>query len=107
LLILQFSRPTYWHGVSLLHCRSPYLERLERVDNLGAYRIPPETGLLIPSVMNFSSASPWESVDDTDALSHENRLGPRKRLQPFPSRDLQGKTGHFRGTSASEQDRSS
>jgi hypothetical protein len=22
----------------------------ERVDNLGAYRIPPETGLLIPSV---------------------------------------------------------
>jgi hypothetical protein len=24
--------------------------RFERVDNLGAYRIPPETGLLIPSV---------------------------------------------------------
>jgi hypothetical protein len=23
--------------------------RFERVDNLGAYRIPPETGLLIPS----------------------------------------------------------
>jgi hypothetical protein len=23
--------------------------RLERVDNLGAYRIPPETGILIPS----------------------------------------------------------
>jgi hypothetical protein len=26
--------------------------RFERVDNLGAYRIPPETGLLIPSVYN-------------------------------------------------------
>jgi hypothetical protein len=24
--------------------------RFERVDNLGAYRIPPETGILIPSV---------------------------------------------------------
>jgi hypothetical protein len=23
--------------------------RFERVDNLGAYRIPPETGILIPS----------------------------------------------------------
>jgi hypothetical protein len=29
-----------------------YLLRLERVDNLGAYRIPPETGILIPSVRN-------------------------------------------------------
>jgi hypothetical protein len=28
------------------------LLRFERVDNLGAYRIPPETGLLIPSVIN-------------------------------------------------------
>jgi hypothetical protein len=26
-----------------------YLLRFERADNLGAYRIPPETGLLIPS----------------------------------------------------------
>jgi hypothetical protein len=26
-----------------------YLLRFERVDNLGAYRIPPETGILIPS----------------------------------------------------------
>jgi len=24
--------------------------RFERVDNLGTYRIPPETGILIPSV---------------------------------------------------------
>ena len=28
-----------------------YLLRFKRVDNLGAYRIPPETGLLIPSVL--------------------------------------------------------
>ena len=28
----------------------PYLPRFERVDNLGALRIPSETGLLIPSV---------------------------------------------------------
>jgi len=26
-----------------------YLLRCERVDNVGAYRIPPETGILIPS----------------------------------------------------------
>ena len=26
--------------------------RFERVDNLGAYRIPPETGILIPSDFN-------------------------------------------------------
>jgi hypothetical protein len=29
-----------------------YLLRFERVDNLGAYRIPPETGILIPSANN-------------------------------------------------------
>ncbi|MGC2551466.1 MAG: hypothetical protein WA437_14455, partial [Candidatus Sulfotelmatobacter sp.] len=29
-----------------------YLLRFERVDNLGAYSIPSETGLLIPSVFN-------------------------------------------------------
>jgi hypothetical protein len=28
--------------------------RLERVDNLGAYRIPPETGILIPSDFDTS-----------------------------------------------------
>jgi hypothetical protein len=32
--------------------------RFERVDNLGAYRIPPETGTLIPSDFNsFSNTS--------------------------------------------------
>src|ERR1017187_10742618 len=39
--IMQFSSPTYSLCASLLHCRSPCLVRLERVDNLGAYRIPP------------------------------------------------------------------
>jgi hypothetical protein len=29
-----------------------YLLRFERVDNLGAYSIPSETGLLIPSVLD-------------------------------------------------------
>jgi hypothetical protein len=35
----------------------------ERVDNLGAYRIPPETGLLIPSVMtitHYNTAGPGD-----------------------------------------------
>ena len=32
-----------------------YLLCFEHVDNLGAYSIPPETGLLIPSVLNSSS----------------------------------------------------
>jgi hypothetical protein len=36
-------------GANLFHCRSPFYLCLEHVDNLGAYRIPPETGLLIPS----------------------------------------------------------
>jgi hypothetical protein len=31
--------------------QSPLL-RFKRIDNLGAYRIPSETGLLIPSVYN-------------------------------------------------------
>jgi hypothetical protein len=33
-------------GANLLHCRSPFYLCFEHVDNLGAYRIPPETGLL-------------------------------------------------------------
>jgi hypothetical protein len=40
-----------------------YLLRFERVDNLGAYSIPPETGLLIPSdftTRRFSGRDePW------------------------------------------------
>jgi hypothetical protein len=33
-------------SASLLHCRSPFYLCFEHVDNLGAYSIPPETGLL-------------------------------------------------------------
>jgi hypothetical protein len=33
-----------------------YLLRFERVDNLGAYRIPPETGFLIPSDYEVANA---------------------------------------------------
>src|SRR5216684_3958726 len=36
-----------------------YLLRFERVDNLGAYRIPSETGLLIPSVFD---SYPWRTL---------------------------------------------
>src|ERR1039457_7645402 len=38
------------YGANLLHCRSPFYLCFEHVDNLGAYSIPSETGLLIPSV---------------------------------------------------------
>src|SRR5450432_1780663 len=38
--------------LTLLHCRSPFYLCLEHVDNLGAYSIPSETGLLIPSGYN-------------------------------------------------------
>src|SRR5271166_4126767 len=36
-------------GANLLHCRSPFYLCLEHVDTLGAYSIPSQTGLLIPS----------------------------------------------------------
>src|ERR1700719_142154 len=39
-------------GANLLHCRSPFYLCLKHVDNLGAYSIPSETGLLIPSVFD-------------------------------------------------------
>jgi hypothetical protein len=39
-----------------------YLLRFERVDNLGAYSIPPDTGLLIPSV-RVTLPSPWQCLD--------------------------------------------
>jgi hypothetical protein len=39
----------YANSASLRHSRSPFLCALERVDPLGAHRIPQETGLLIPS----------------------------------------------------------
>jgi hypothetical protein len=39
-----------------------YLLRFERVDNLGAYRIPPETGLLIPSVNRSYRAATFRVI---------------------------------------------
>jgi hypothetical protein len=45
-----------------------YLLRFERVDNLGAYRIPPETGILIPSVRAEPSGD--------ESLSAEREPGP-------------------------------
>jgi hypothetical protein len=51
LLILQFFHPMYCLCTTLLHCRSPYLVRLECVDNLGVKCILPETSLLIPSIL--------------------------------------------------------
>jgi hypothetical protein len=49
--------------------------RLERVDNLGAYRIPPETGILIPSDFD-SYVAPMLSVycDINDLLDRVNGL---------------------------------
>jgi hypothetical protein len=39
--------------------------RLERVDNLGAYRIPPETGILIPSgFANLGTRSKPKQISD-------------------------------------------
>jgi hypothetical protein len=40
------------------------LMRFERVDNLGAHRIPPETGLLIPSGFDSYSLSLGGSAPD-------------------------------------------
>jgi hypothetical protein len=46
---LHFPCPTPRRSGKLFHCRSPDLSRLQRVDDLGALCIPPETGLLISS----------------------------------------------------------
>jgi hypothetical protein len=39
-----------------------YLLRFKRVDNLGAYRIPPETGILIPSDFGSYAATVGENA---------------------------------------------
>jgi hypothetical protein len=47
--------------------------RFERVDNLGAYRIPPQTGILIPSVnSNYRSRTLYD-VHDADELRRSPR----------------------------------
>ena len=46
-----------------------YLLRFERVDNLGAYSIPSETGLLIPSVYgNYTSVAVYRGLTGTVPL---------------------------------------
>jgi len=59
----------YRHG-RLLHCRSPYLLRLERVDNLGAYGIPPETGSSHP-ICSCGEASSFDggTADEMSGLT--------------------------------------
>ena len=49
LRLRKILRRRYRSSANLLHCRSPFYLCLEHVDNLGAYSIPSETGLLIPS----------------------------------------------------------
>src|SRR5882762_4503059 len=49
-LLLENFVTKYLHGANLLHSRSPFLVPQAR-RTLGAYRIPLETGLLIPSGM--------------------------------------------------------
>ena len=70
ILILVFRR-----GGNLLHCRSPFYLCLEHPDNLGAYSIPSETGLLIPSVCNIY----WHRITalaDNWAVSENQWIGP-------------------------------
>jgi hypothetical protein len=61
-----------------------YLLRFERVDNLGAYSIPSETGLLIPSVyINQGRSKTLETLDTTKPSS----LACRSEIR-FPSTAL-------------------
>jgi hypothetical protein len=48
LVLFENLHPRYHHSANLLHCRSPFFAPRAR-RSLGAYRIPLETGLLIPS----------------------------------------------------------
>ena len=42
-----------------------YLLRFKRVDNSGAYSIPSETGLLIPSAFNSHRCNPPHETEET------------------------------------------
>ncbi|MFZ3188548.1 MAG: hypothetical protein WB523_03535, partial [Candidatus Sulfotelmatobacter sp.] len=57
-------------GANLLHCRSPLSLCFEHVDNLGAYRIPSETGLLIPSGFDDNPQARWYGAG---MLGHRGR----------------------------------
>jgi len=53
LRLRKILRRLYRPSATLLRCRSPFYLCFEHVDNLGAYTASrPETGLLIPSVIN-------------------------------------------------------
>jgi hypothetical protein len=57
--------------------------RLERVDNLGAYRIPPETGILIPS--GFDSYQTGAEISNISGGCHfrqENMISDHKAEPP-------------------------
>jgi hypothetical protein len=60
-------------GANLLHCRSPYLLRFKRVDNLGAYSVPSETG------RGFSMPH-----------AHTVSVDPETHLVYFPLHDVDG-----------------
>jgi len=74
--------------------------RFERVDNLGAYRIPSETGILIPSGYVSHSKTGWS---ETGWIRHKGVLSrpllgrvelPPTR-QPWPVRDRACSTKQF------------
>jgi hypothetical protein len=54
-----------------------YLLRFERVDNLGAYSIPPETGLLIPSVGDNSIRFTFSLNQSCYSFSRELEINPQ------------------------------
>jgi len=67
-----------------------YLLRFKRVDNLGAYSIPSETGLLIPSVNNSYYKRSSRRADEGRAGDGEKSgLGPWNSIaMPPDSRSL-------------------
>ena len=60
-------------GATLLRCRSPFYLCFEHVGNLGAYRIPSETGLLIPSGFTSVTLGPTASTSPMMCASRESR----------------------------------
>jgi hypothetical protein len=62
-----------------------YLLRFERVDNLGAYSIPPETGLLIPSVITrYRADCEWQRPEGALFPAHAKAI-VRQIVISFPS----------------------
>jgi hypothetical protein len=67
LLLCKIPRLPCLYGANLLHSVSFISCAFERVDNLGAYSIPSETGLLIPSGC------------DSYRVTSESRTDPHKK----------------------------